>query len=107
MTASQAAAVDRDQDRKVHLEEVVELVSQHSLRLAWVHLRERSCSTVLALDPEEAIVLDPVAVILDDAEAVRTPTIAEARPQNVAKIANEARVSQTSREKVLPRASRL
>jgi hypothetical protein len=47
--------------------------------------------------------LDPAAVILDDAETAQTPTIVEVRPQNeIARTANEARVSQTTPEKVLP-----
>ena len=57
---------------------------------------------VLALDPEEAIVLDPVAVILDDAETAQIRMIVEARPRSVAKTANEARVLRTWPEKVLP-----
>jgi hypothetical protein len=103
MTASQAAVVDHDQGPEVHLEEVVELVSQHLLPLAWEHLRERSYSTVHALDPEAVIDLDPAAVIHDVAEAAQTPTIAEAHLQNVVKTASEARVLQTSLERVLPR----
>jgi len=92
-TANQAGVVDHDQDPEAHQGVVQELVSQRLLQLAWEHLQERSCWTALALDP--------AAVIPDDAETARTPMIAEARPQNVAKTANEARVSQTSPERVL------